>query len=205
MKEQRDYQGDLASIRTVMERSVKFLSLSGLSGILAGLYALLGAAYAYVVLPTPPSPLQYAYEDVTKHLPALFAIALAVLVASLLTGFLLARQKAKRLGAAVWDSTSQRLLFNLSVPLAAGGIFIIALFLNNHNSMIAPVSLIFYGLALLNASHQLYGEVKYLGYSEIVLGLVASFFPGYGMAFWTIGFGLLHIIYGAVMFKKYDR
>jgi predicted lysophospholipase L1 biosynthesis ABC-type transport system permease subunit len=205
MEKNQTFHKDIQSIRQLMERSVKFLSLSGLSGILAGIYALAGAAYAYYKLPSPESPLQYSYGTVQENMPALLTIAVIILVTSIITGYFMADQKAKRLGVKVWDHTSRRLLINLSVPLIAGGLFILALFLSDHAGLIAPASLLFYGMALLNASHQLYDEVRYLGYTEISLGLMATFLPGYGLAFWAIGFGALHIIYGAWMFKKYDR
>jgi hypothetical protein len=68
----------------------------------------------------------------------------------------------------------------------------------------APAMLIFYGLALINASPNLFDEIRYLGYSEILIGLLAAAFIGYGLYFWAFGFGVLHIAYGLVMYKKYD-
>jgi predicted lysophospholipase L1 biosynthesis ABC-type transport system permease subunit len=203
--EEKNLHKDLQSIRQLMERSVIFLSLSGLSGILAGSYALAGAITAYLLMPSTSSPFHYPFGSVKQSMPTLLLIAILVLAASLITGYLLAERKAKRLGANVWDSTSKRLVINLAVPLAAGGIFILALWMGDHLALMAPASLIFYGLALLNASPHLYGEVRYLGYSELALGLIASFLHGYGLLFWAIGFGILHIIYGAALYKKYDR
>jgi hypothetical protein len=120
------------------------------------------------------------------------------------TGYILASKKAVRLGVKIWDNTTKRLIINLAIPLGSGGIFIVALLTNGHYGVAAPASLIFYGLALINASSNLYDEVRYLGYCEIVLGIVSSFFPGFGLLFWSIGFGVLHIVYGGLMYKKYD-
>ncbi len=206
MEQHQAYQKDLESIRKLMERSVKFISLSGLSGILAGIYALIGAAIAYYLVHYPISPFAYRIYSIQSPevLLQLTGVATVVLASSLLTGFWLSARKAKRAGVKIWDATSKRLFINLSVPLITGGIFILILLSNDHFGIVAPACLIFYGLALINASANLYEEVRYLGYSEIILGLISASLPGYGLLFWAIGFGLLHIIYGSVMYKRYD-
>lgn len=207
MNQNKAYQKDIESIRQLMERSVKFLSLSGLSGIMAGVYALIGASVAYFIIHYPRTPFEYRNQSVKEItiIIKLLTIALVVLVVSLITGYILASNKAKKLGVKIWDATSKRLTINLAIPLVAGGMFILILLANGHYGVAAPACLIFYGLALINASPNLFDEVRYLGYSEIILGLVSAVLPGYGLFFWAIGFGVLHIIYGAVMFKKYDR
>jgi predicted lysophospholipase L1 biosynthesis ABC-type transport system permease subunit len=199
------YKDDLESIRPLMDRSVKFISLSGLSGILAGIYALVGAGLAY-------SSLQYKsvvdYRTNSVQNPAIFqkliAIAAVVLIASLATGFLLTIRKSKRQGIKINLANTKRLAINLAIPLVAGGIFILVLLSKGHYGVVAPASLIFYGLALINASPNLYEEVRYLGYCEIAVGLIAAYFSGLGLLFWAIGFGGLHVVYGAAMYRKYD-
>ena len=197
---------DIEMIRSLMERSVKFLSLSGLSGILAGLYASIGAVLAYFLLYYPLSPFRYRIESVqnTDVIVQLLILAIAVLAASLITGYWLSVRKAKKLGTTIWNTTSKRLILNLSIPLATGGIFILILLSHGHFGVAASASLVFYGLAVINASDNLFDEVRYLGYSEILVGLICATLPGYGLLFWFVGFGLLHIIYGALMYKKYD-
>ena len=206
MEQKQAYQKDLESIRKLMERSVTFISLSGLSGILAGVYALIGAAIAFYLVHYPASP--FAYHIYSVHSPEVFlqltVVAAVVLASSILTGIWLSARKAKSAGVKIWDATSKRLFINLSVPLITGGIFVLILLSNGHFEIVAPACLIFYGLALINASANLYEEVRYLGYLEIVLGLIAASFPGYGLLLWAIGFGVLHIIYGSVMYKRYD-
>lgn len=207
MNQSESYQKDLASIRNLMERSVKFLSLSGLSGILAGFYALIGAAVAYRIVYQQQTPFEY-HDAQAKAISIAFQLillAVLVLAAALLTGYILAVRKAKRLGANLWDSTSKRLALNLAIPLVAGGIFILLIIMRGHVELAAPACLIFYGLALINASSNLVDEFRYLGYTETGLGLLAAIVPGYGLFFWAFGFGVLHVLYGAVMYKKYDR
>ncbi|HEY5824719.1 MAG TPA: hypothetical protein VIT44_10150 [Cyclobacteriaceae bacterium] len=202
-----DYQQDLASIRNLMERSTKFISLSGLSGILAGTYALIGATFAYFLIQYPLSITSYRQESIqpAPALTKLLFIAAVVLAASLITGLWLSSRKAKKNGTTIWNETSKRLFINLLIPLITGGIFILILLYNGHYGVVASACLIFYGLALINASANLYEEIRYLGYSEIILGLLSASLPGYGLLFWAIGFGVLHIFYGSLMYRKYDR
>ena len=205
--EEKEIHDELVSIRSMMERSSKFISLSGLSGILAGIYALIGAGAAYELIYTGVGGDR---ERINGHLfseleYSLLAVALLVLLVSILTGYVLSRNKAKRKGQPIWGQASTALLFNMAVPLIAGGIFILIHFYRGYYGFIAPSCLIFYGLALVGASNFTFKDVRYLGISEIILGLVAACLPGYGLLFWAIGFGLLHIIYGSMMYLKYDR
>lgn len=207
MKDIPEYEKDLASIRTMMERSAKFLSLSGLSGVLAGIYALIGAAAAYFIAHYPISPFRYRIYSINdgNTLYKLIFVALIVLVASISTGLWLSNRKAQKSGARLWSQTAQKLVVNLSIPLVTGGIFILIMLYTGHFGLAAPASLIFYGLALINASVNTYDEIRYLGFSEIILGLISAMFPGFGLLFWALGFGVLHIIYGSIMYNKYDK
>ena len=71
--------------------------------------------------------------------------------------------------------------------------------------LVAPTTLLFYGLALYNAGKYTLDEIRYLGVSEIILGLLGCIFIGYGLMFWALGFGVLHIVYGFMMWWKYER
>jgi hypothetical protein len=205
--EEKEIYTELNSIRNLMERSAKFISLSGLSGILAGVYALIGAGLGYYIVYGPYGGLQYRNYYVTEKeiIWQLFFIALAVLLLSLTTGILLTLKKASKKGQNVWNPSSKKLLINMSIPLFTGGLFILILLLRGYYGVIAPASLLFYGLALVAASHYTFEDVKWLGMLEIVLGLLATLMPGYGIVFWSLGFGVLHIIYGSIMHFKYDR
>lgn len=207
MKEVKEYEKDLASIRDIMERSAKFISLSGLSGLLAGLYALAGAVAAYFIVHYPMSPFRYRIYSAraTDTLWKLILVAIIVLVASITTGLYLSNQKAKKHGVKFWSGASKRLFLNLSIPLVTGGLFIIIMLSTGHFGLAAPASLIFYGLALIHASSNTFDEIRYLGFSEIILGLICAIYPGFGLLFWALGFGVLHIFYGAIMYNKYDK
>ena len=207
MKEIQEYEKDIASIRTMMERSVKFISLSGLSGVLAGIYAIIGASVAYYLVYYPFSPLElrFSYAKEESLVIKLLTIAIIVLLFSLGTGFWLSARKAKKLGTTFWNKPSKQLMIDLIIPLATGGLFILILLSRGYFMIVASSCLLFYGLALIYASRNTYKEIQYLGFTEIALGLLAAYLPGYGLIFWSLGFGVMHIVYGTVMYFRYDK
>lgn len=207
MKPVQEYEQDIASIRSMMERSFKFISLSGLSGVMAGVYALAGSVTAYFIAQYPIAPWKMRTNSIqpTEVVMRLLVIAAVVLVLSISTGLWLSNKKAKKHGLTLWTSASKKMVINMLIPLVSGGLFILIMLYNGHYGLAAPACLIFYGLALIQGSSNMVDEVRYLGYSEIVLGLIASVYQGYGLLFWAIGFGVLHIIYGTIMHNKYDK
>jgi len=207
MKEIHEYEEDLTSVHTLLERSSRFISLSGLSGILAGIYALAGATAAYFIVHYPISPLNYRIYSVQDAdvLWKLILVATLVLTMSLTTGIWLTQRKAKRRNTEFWNKATKQMLINLSIPLVAGGLFILIILSSGHFGLAAPACLLFYGLALIQASNNTVSEIRYLGFSEIALGLVSAMLPGYGLIFWALGFGVLHIFYGAIMHNRYDK
>ena len=205
---------DLKEIRSMMERSSRFISLSGLSGIFAGIYALLGAAaawwyirenglYRYYFRSTT-LPLEKAEKQLDFFL-FFMVVAAIVLFAALATGIYLTTRQAKKKGQSIWDNTSKRMLINLAIPLVTGGLFCLTLMFHGVIGFVVPATLVFYGLALINASKFTLNDIRNLGYCEIALGLISTLYIGYGLYFWALGFGVLHIIYGAVMYYKYER
>lgn len=211
MNSTKEHLDTLHEIRNLMEKSSRFISLSGLSGVFAGIYALAGAAAAYYYLNLnifEPSYYEYLYKEgnVNADFVQFFlADALAVLCAALATGIFLTTRQAKKQGLPIWNNTSRRLLISMAIPLVAGGLFCLALLYQHLFVMIAPATLIFYGLALINGSKYTLRDVHYLGLCELGLGIAGSFLLGYGLLIWALGFGILHIIYGAVMYYKYER
>ena len=205
MKE-KDIYTELSSIRDLMERSSKFISLNGLSGIMAGVYALAGAGAAYLYKATSAGTQEYegGNSPAAGLVLPLFLIAMVVLILSIATASWLTIRKAHKNGEHVWNPVSRRLLSAMGVPLLSGGLFILILLARGDYGMIASACLIFYGLALVAGSHYTYTDVKWLGLCQIFLGLLALCVPGYGLILWTLGFGILHIIYGTIMHFKYD-
>ncbi len=210
MSEQQQTLDDLHHIKKMMEQSSRFISLSGLSGVSAGLCALIGAWFAY--------PYVFGYRDyiITNKATIgqdyslllnswLFLIAACTFFAALISAFFFTWIKSKKEAIPMWGKTAKRLLINVSIPLLAGGIFLFKLIHFGTFGLIAPGCLLFYGLALINASKYTLDEIRYLGYLQIILALINLWFVGYGLYFWAIGFGVLHIIYGIWMWYKYER
>lgn len=209
-KNQPDSLQDVQDIKRMMERSSRFISLSGLSGVSAGICALSGAAYArYGVF-------QHYYTDYNERgffeandfrslKTTLIAIAAIVFVAAFLSAFYFTWKKAGNQGVSLWNHTSRRLFWNMLIPLVAGGLFILSMLQYDEWRFIAPACLIFYGLALVNASKYTLTDIRYLGYCEILIGILNMQWIGYGLYFWALGFGVMHIVYGIIMWWKYER
>lgn len=206
MTDSKEHLQTITDIRSMMERSSRFISLSGLSGIFAGIFALCGAYAAYIKLNSLNGIYRLlndsAFMDVVVFL---LVDAFVVLLASVAVGIMLTIRSSKKKGIKIWDTTSKRLLINLLIPLITGGLFCLVLLSHGLVGLVAPSSLLFYGLALINASKYTLNDIRYLGICEIALGLIASLYIGYGLLFWAAGFGVLHIVYGAVMYYKYER
>lgn len=200
--EDKNYLDDIADIKRMMNQSTQFLSLSGLAGVLAGIYALVGAFFCNLLLENHRG---YYVTLESWTFKAIVAIAAGVLLLSIATAILLSQHKAKKENEKLWNSSSKRLFINFMIPLLTGGIFAILLLRAQVYGLIAPVTLIFYGLACVNASKYTLRDVRNLGITIIIIGLVCTEYPGNGLLFWALGFGICHIVYGSIMYFKYDR
>lgn len=216
MNDQGPHRQDLAHIRGLMERSTRFLSLSGLSGVHAGVVALLGALmarerYEELLLSTGGLGLRsegpgtrYLEAEVLSTAWDLVLLAALVLVLALAGAAWFTWRRARRTGQGLWDPSARRLALNLAIPLVAGGLFCLAMLWHGNVALVAPATLVFYGLALLNASKYTLDEIRWLGISEVVLGLLATAWLGAGLLFWAWGFGVLHIVYGGLMWYRHE-
>ncbi len=203
------YLEDLKEIRSMMEKSSRFISLSGLSGISAGIIAIIGAIVAGWYIGSHMESLSYKVQTIARvdmgDVVFLLLDAIVVLFLALGSAIYFAVRKARMQDLPVWNKAAELTLINLIIPLGVGAIFCLILYSYGIYILIAPATLLFYGLALLNASKYTLFEVRYLGLCEIVLGLAGMIIPGYSLILWAIGFGILHIIYGAVMYYRYER
>ncbi len=196
----------LHDIKRMMERSSRFISLSGWSGIVAGICALVGAGAAH-------QRIVYYYQSqygrvggaISELKYDLILIATLTFSAAFALAFFFTFIRSKKEGVAIWGAAARRLMWNTFLPLAAGGFLIWHLIEISGYGLVAPACLIFYGLALVNGSKYTIGEVRWLGYGEIILGIINLWNPGRGIVFWSLGFGALHIIYGFAMWWKYER
>lgn len=201
----KNYQEDLNHIRNMMEKSSRFISLSGLSGVFAGIVALIGAVYVYFVFEREG----INYFDGNRNVfnsdlvAELVIVGTVILISAVSIGYIFTARESKKKNQKIWDSLTKRLLFSFAVPLVTGGLFCLILLYHHLFVLVAPATLIFYGLGLVNAEKYTLSDVKYLGFMQIILGLLSFLFLGWGLVFWAIGFGVLHIVYGFMMHKKY--
>jgi predicted lysophospholipase L1 biosynthesis ABC-type transport system permease subunit len=204
-------QKDLQTIREMMERSSKFLSLSGLSGIFAGVCALAGVSIAWFFLLDMGHAGDRSYLQMLQNLPDSVAKmhivldALTVLGLAVLGAVYFSVKKAAKAGLPIWTASTRRIVFHLMIPLATGGMFILIMAYRNYLELVVPAMLIFYGLSLVNAGKFTFGELHYLGLTEIALGILACLFVEQGLLLWAIGFGLMHIVYGTVMYYRHEK
>jgi len=208
----QDPLAQLTEIRAIMERSSRFISLSGLSGVGAGVVALAGTALGHYYLQQQYGEQGYLRLFQTSAgerlaaLPFLLGLAVVMIVAALLAAVFFTLRRTRRDGLrSMWTAPARRLALALLVPLVAGGLFCIRLFLSGAPELVVPGLLVFYGLALLNGSKYTLEEIKYLGLTMVGLGLVALLLPSYGLLLFGAGFGLGHIGYGLLMYNRYER
>ncbi len=201
----------LRDIKRMMERSSRFISLSGLSGVSAGICALAGDwialrwMHAYYGAGGYVAEHGYREEGALYFKERLLLLAIGILTAALVSSTFFTWRRARKNGLPVWDHTSRKLAINMAIPLVTGGIFVLGLYLRSEWDIVAPGCLVFYGLALVNASKYTLTDIRYLGIIEIVLGCINLYYAQWGIYFWAIGFGVLHIIYGLIMWWKYEK
>ncbi|MBC8756005.1 hypothetical protein H2O64_15110 [Kordia sp. YSTF-M3] len=205
-----DYLNDIKEIKNLMNKSSRFISLSGLSGILAGIYALIGAWFARQEIMSAYNVNNRfleggRYTETSDVTTKLLVIAAIVILLAIVTGIVLTQRKARKNGEKMFDKAAFKLLINFLIPLVTGGVFALIILQKGLVGLIAPVTLIFYGLACVNASKFTLGHVKYLGIANIILGLIATQYIGYGLYFWAVGFGVFHIVYGGLMYILIER
>lgn len=200
---------EINDIKRIMERSSRFISLSGLSGIAAGLCAVAGAFFANSILNDYYVAYNhgrgYTDHDFESLKIKLLVTAAIVLVLALSLAFIFTWRRARQNHLPIWDLTSRKLMWNVLIPLIAGGLFVLAMLQYDEWRFVAPACLVFYGLGLVNGSKYTLSDIRYLGYSEIILGLINTQFINSGLYFWALGFGVLHIVYGTIMWWKYER
>ena len=197
--ENREALNTLNDIKEMMERSSKFKAISGLSIVIVGVLASIAAAYIHFVLGN------YSINTPSK-LHTTVIVVLSLLAVAFMTAFVMAYLKAKRQQLRfTFDATMRNLLLSFLVPLVVGGLFCFALLIQEHYGLTSSVMLLFYGMALIGSSHFSYPSLRYLGYAELVLGIIDCFLVNYALLTWFLGFGVFHIIFGIVFMLKYER
>lgn len=209
MVDQNHQLDALEDIKQLMHKSSRFISLSGWSGVAAGTCALIAAAYTGIQLDCwrrGDCPFDQLLQEGGESLRyTLLFIGLVTFVVAFTLAFFFTYVRSRKAGVAIWGFTARKVVFNVAIPMMVGGLFIWRMMEYGFYGMVAPACLLFYGLGLINASKYTLGEIRYLGYSQLVLGAINLWMPGYGLYFWAAGFGVMHIIYGIVMWNRYER
>jgi len=201
--EKEKYANDLSEIRKIMSRSSRFISLSGLSGVSTGLIALVGALLARELVFKHHDYLVYEAVPIdADNLSKLLLVAMGTLLLSIFSALWLTARKSRKENQHVWDNQAKRLLTNLLIPLTTGGILCLILLFKGYVGFLPALTLIFYGLALVNGSHYTLSHIRYLGIAEIVLVLVAFLFIDQSLYLWILGFGVMQMIYGVMIQRK---
>lgn len=203
----RKPEEELAEIKSMMERSTRFLSLSGLSGILAGVYALAAASIAWYWIYYPSNSWGTGAESLSFRdlVNRLLLLGLITLIAAVSTAYVLSKKKGTATTQPFWSPASKRFLQSLFLPVALGGFFCFALLHESAFELIPAALLLFYGIGLVQSAQYTLGEIKNLGFTQLVLGLLAAFFPAFGLLCWALGFGVFHLIYGTLMYFRHER
>lgn len=213
-QEQEASLNALRDIRSMMERSARFISLSGWSGVWAGTVALAGSWLARRWLRQLPAAYYNPYRsapgtvsdgDYNAIVLRFVLLALTVFVVALIGAYYFTWRKTRVQGVTLWNSASRRMLTEMSIPLATGGIFALFFLYAGHEAYITPACLAFYGMALINGSKYTLSDIRYLGLCMVSLGCVSLFLSGHGLLFWALGFGALHMVYGIIMWFRYDK
>jgi len=190
----------------VGNRSTHFFSLRGFPGILVGIYALLGAITFRQLLNNHQnlnSAVSFLPISYLEYL--LTSIVFLVLVISIISVYISAFRKAKRSHKKLWGPVSRRFLIHVSLPLLAGGVICILLYEYGLIRYISSAMLIFYGLTFFSARKYISNTTRNAGIVILLIGLVSTQFIDYGLYFWVIGFGFIHVIYGIVTYRKHDN
>lgn len=213
----------ISEMRDLMNKSSRFISMSGLSGVAAGVVGLIGVAIAYLYLGDFFFHLPFSSEailfkgtyEVTRvndifmmkftFIRDMLMIAGVTLAGALLGAWYFTRRKAKKLGLTMWDDTAKRMIINLLIPLITGGGFALVLLAHGIIGLVPAITLAFYGTALINASKYTLNDIRYLGVIQIILSFIAAIFYEYSLIIWSIGFGVMHIVYGIVLYLKYEH
>ncbi len=203
VEKEPNYLKDIAEIRSLMERSSRVQSLSGLAGILAGVYALVGAYTAHSFFNFRPAGAEYVPAG--SAMWNVIALGSGVLILAIATAGVLTYRRAVKIAEHLSGGAAWRLLGTVAVPLFSGGIFLLLLISMGLNGLLAPVTMIFYGLALYHAGSYTHREMKTLGLIQIVLGLLGGWRIEDSVLLWSLGFGLMHIVYGIYIHIKHER
>jgi hypothetical protein len=178
---------NLRYIRETMERATAFTGISGWGGIAIGTTALMASFIA---------ALQPSFK-------AWLAIWIAEgLISLLIAGWSMDR-KARAAQMPLVSGPGRKAVFSLSPPMIAGGLLTIVLVRAGLTNAIPGVWLLLYGTGVITGGMYSVPVVPIMGICFMGLGALALFAPAFANWFMAVGFGGLHLVFGAIIVRKY--
>ena len=179
---------NLAFIRETMERSVHFTAVPGYGGILMGVTALVAAYIANVQV--------YLVDSLATWLvEACLAFAI---------GLLAMWQKSRIDNTSLLSGPSRKFAMSFAPPLIVGVVIVLGLWRFGNYTAMAPVCMLTYGAAVVCGGAFSVRVVPVMGWCFIALGAAAFILPTtYANLMMGASFGLLHIIFGAIIARRY--
>lgn len=175
-------------IREMMERSASFTAVPGYGGILMGVTAVAAAYIANTQVYLRDSLMTWLIE-------AFLAFAI---------GFLAMWQKSKIAGQSLFSTPARKFAYGFIPPLVVGVVIVLGLGRYEYYYVMAPVCMLCYGAAVACGGAFSSRVVPVMGWCFIALGIVAFILPSsYAQIMMGASFGLLHIIFGAIIARKY--
>lgn len=205
---------NLQDIKNLMESSSRFTSLSGLSGVSAGIVAIIGSlvvsnSLGIGIFEKAQGIMDYTTSSTPsgdgKTLQFLIITALAVFTFAAISALFFAGRKARSNDAKLMGSSGRKFIFNHSLFLLTGALFSVILINYGIYFLVVPVLLMFFGMGLISASKFSFNVIRNLGIAEIALGLTLAMMPVYALLFFVIGFGVMNIIFGLIVHFNYDK
>ena len=179
---------DLRFIRETMENAASFTAVPGWGGVAMGVVALATACVA-------PRPTSARAWIITWLAAALGAFAL---------GALAIYWKARRAGTPILTRPGRKFLLSLFPPLFAGAVISGAVYATGLTRLLPGVWLLLYGVGVISAGTFSVRVVPVMGLCFMLAGVLAMFCPAaWGNAVMAAGFGGIHILFGAIIARRY--
>lgn len=179
---------NLQFIRETMERSTHFTAVPGYGGMLMGATAVAAAFIANSQILLRDSVITWLVEA---------GLAFAV-------GLLAMWQKSKIAGQSLVSAPAKKFAFGFAPPLIVGVVIVLGLSQNGYFYVLPPVCMLCYGAAVVCGGAFSVRVVPVMGWCFIALGAVSFALPtNYGSLMMGVSFGLLHIIFGAIIARRY--
>lgn len=204
---------ELTVIRQLMERPVRSSTASGVSGIIAGLAALAGAAADKYLSPrlaehlAERSELTSTWDWVLIIGAGIWAVVFCVAFVGVV---ILTRIRERRQGMPFWSPVKRRVLRTILPPFIAGCGLTVAIYYQwiygynpGQSYLIPAVWMLFYGLALWQVGEFSIPEVRLLGAAFIAAGIASAVVQWYPYESLGATFGGFHIVYGVVVWTRH--